>query len=457
MTRQDYDGKTCTSPAHLASIAAVPTHAVFSLRAARMGLRPLLLRGFIMSDLEKANTPRLKLKRMKGPLRRHLAHGWLRAICSEPQRDGSPGGDESSSPPRQELVLPGPGPGSTTSECFDSLMAAIQDAASSGLYKLSFVIDETHRVDADARHGMLKKRQLDDARIAKIMGGKDRPLRPDRSNDLLRTIGIMNADGTISAKNAKKYKQVNHLVALCRPSWERALRNRPESEGPLRVLDLGCGNSTLGFVLCEALRLAKIDYRLHGIDVREELIESCIGRAKQLSDDFSSFSVERIQNGNEAAHRHLGGTPDLVVALHACDTATDEALALAIRAGVQSIFCVPCCQAELAAQWTESARDESSADGMTFPALVQHGLFRRAYADLLTDALRVEVLEACGYTVQVVEFVAHEHTAKNILLRAHLARGPQAPDLARIEAIRSRCQALAINPALLRILAAHLA
>jgi hypothetical protein len=142
----------------------------------------------------------------------------------------------------------------------------------------------------------------------------------------------------------------------------------------------------------------------------------------------------------------LGRAPNVVVALHACDTATDAALALAIRGGVDAIFCAPCCQRELSVQL--------DAASVAVPALARHGLLAREHAAVLTDALRVEVLDACGYHVDCVEFVASEHTPKNLLLRAH-RRHPGRPVVALDEAlapVRARCDALGVSPSLLSLL-----
>jgi SAM-dependent methyltransferase len=356
-------------------------------------------------------------------------------------------------------------------------------------------------------------RTLDEAAARKVMGGKDRTLRPDTSGALLRAIGIMNADGSISASHARKYKQVNHLAELCRPTWERLTAARPRSAAePLRVLDLACGNAYLSFVLAEVLRQEGVPLRLHGVDVREDVVARSRERAATLgmaepgpiavvtADLAASFpdadpvaatgpdasadpastsaastprlsfarasiaeaeasaaSTPRLSFGASIAEAEasaaaaLGGPPDLVLALHACDTATDEALALAIRLGVPAVLSVPCCQHELAAQLAK--QDPAHAP---VPAMLAHGLLRGSYADLLTDSLRVEILAACGYEVAVVEFVSSEHTAKNLLLRAHRRHpyAPVDPGRWRLAPIQARCAQLGVSPDLLRRLGA---
>jgi hypothetical protein len=434
-----------------------------------------------------------KLARARAKLERKLLRGWERAVFSAPQgADGS----------REERVIEGPGPltedDPRAASLFTEIMQEAEAAASAGLVKHTYVIDARHRLELDARHGHVKQRELDEQTVDKIMGGKDRALRPDRSAALLRAIGIMNADGTISARNAKKYKQVNHLVELCRPAWaghpperldlgphprpepapsrvgldlgphprpepapsrvglDLGPHPRPEPApsrvGPLRIVDLACGNSYLSFVLLEALRLEGIEARLLGVDLREDVIATSRARAEQIGFGeqarFVVASLEALEPAVIASE--LGGAPDLAISLHACDTATDAALTLAIRADVDSILCVPCCQAELARQLGEG-EGRARTGAALVPAAVEHGLLRRTLGDLLTDALRVELLEVCGYEVGVLEFVASSHTPKNLLLRAKRTRS-LAPAQWRLGPIRDRCAQLGVDPALLRSL-----
>jgi len=387
------------------------------------------------------------LARLRKTLARHAHEGWVRAVFARPKSDGS---DEADDADEAEQVLEGPGPGTPTSEVLDALLDAAEAAAREGRVKQTLVLDERRRVRVDARHGKAKVLELDEARARKVMGGKNRALRPDGSGELLRVIGIMNADGSISARSAKKYKQVNHFVELCRPVWAKLVGQRqPREDAPLRVLDLGCGNAYLGFVLSEALRLAEVPARLHGVDRRADVIEQCRVRAEALGHAGLSFQQAPIDTV-ELDETPLGGPPELVIALHACDTATDDALALAVGAGSAAILAAPCCQHELASQLHE-VDGEAAAMVAPVPALLRCSLLRKEYAAQLTDALRVELLEACGYHVDAIEFVGSEHTPKNLLLRAY-RRHPQSPvdpRRWRLARLRERCDALGIRPKLL--------
>jgi SAM-dependent methyltransferase len=368
------------------------------------------------------------LARMRGTVGRHLRRGFVRAVFAAPGSEGE--GEE---------IVEGNGnpPGETE---LRELLRRATVAAKNGLVKHTWLIDAKTRLVVDARHGGGKLVTLDDERALKIMGGKERGARPDRSADLLRTIGIMNADGTVSAKHAKKYKQITHFMELCKPVWAALAQKRTiEAEHPLRVLDLGCGNGYLTFVIADALRLAEIPAQIHGVDVREDVVAGANERARSLGWSELSFSQAAI----EAAL--VGDAPDLLVALHACDTATDDAIALGIANAVPTMLVAPCCQHELAGQLSARAVESLS------PAIASQGLLRQDFAATLTDALRIDVLEALGWSVDTLEFVGDTHTPKNLLIRATL-RG-RVQDFARLEKIRERCAALGVQPRLLARLA----
>ncbi|MBM4364656.1 MAG: SAM-dependent methyltransferase [Deltaproteobacteria bacterium] len=356
--------------------------------------------------------------------------------------------------PRQRLVanlkrLLAPGmrayaaaPGESPVEVEANIMA-ICAAADAGKVKISLVNAEGERIAIDARHGAIKGAVKGDRRATAAV-----PTPPAASparaptaalgSLFLRAIGLGNADGTVSAQNAKKLKQTRHLVELLRPAWEAALAARHEDR-PLRVADLACGNAYLSFVLYDALRAEGIACRLHGIESRPELVKNCEERARALSFEGMSFATASIRDADLSP---LGGPPDLVLALHACDTATDEAIALAVRAHAPALFVVPCCHAELARQ----LKGNTAAS----PALSRHGLLLNDYATTLTDALRAEILDAAGYAVDVVEFIDAGHTPKNRLVRAHRRTSP-APGRS-LACTLARIAGDGLNPALARFL-----
>jgi SAM-dependent methyltransferase len=225
-----------------------------------------------------------------------------------------------------------------------------------------------------------------------------------------------------------KERQVQHYVELLRPLpiWER---------DHIRVVDAGCGKAYMSLALVAYGREVGTRVELVGIDVNPSVIETVRGVASSLGYDEARFEVSTIAD-------YASGEPiDLLVSLHACDTATDEATAAGVRLGADAIVLAPCCHHELAAQIATREKD----------GLLRHGLLLGRQADLVTDALRAARLEIAGYRVEVMEFVSAEHTAKNVMLRA--ARAPSRPRAARATAefveLRDR---FGVDPAIERLL-----
>lgn len=227
----------------------------------------------------------------------------------------------------------------------------------------------------------------------------------------LAEIGVMNAAGKVLAAKSHKFRQINRfleLVADVLPDW-------PVGR-PVRVIDFGAGKSYLTFALHHLLSTVRgWQTDITGIDHNPTVMADCQQIADRLACRGLSFTAERI----EAVAAQSG--VDLVVSLHACDTATDAALAQAVRWGAPLILAVPCCQHEF---------HHTMQPAASLTVLNEHGLLRERFAALATDAVRANLLEQCGYHTQVVEFIDLEHTPKNLLLRCvqrsvtpeHLAR-----------------------------------
>lgn len=244
-------------------------------------------------------------------------------------------------------------------------------------------------------------------------------------------LGVMTLDGAVRRSRYDKFRQVNRFLELVDDVLP-ALR----PDGVLRVVDFGCGKSYLTFAihhLLTELRGREVD--LVGLDLKEDVIARCADFAER-----SGAAGLRFQRGDIAGF-DAAGTVDLVVSLHACDTATDEALAQAVRWQADAILAVPCCQKEAYRQ-IESA--------LLAPVL-RHGLAKERLAALVTDALRAQLLELAGYRTQLVELVALEHTAKNVLIRA-VKGAPAGPEVRR--AYEELRDSLGLHPALERLLSA---
>jgi SAM-dependent methyltransferase len=256
-------------------------------------------------------------------------------------------------------------------------------------------------------------------RTKKLTGGKKLPLLPGEAAPLLRALGLMNADASLSADATRKYMQINHLVALVEPAFQDLIK----AFATVRVLDAGCGSSYLTYLLawCFAHRW-KHPAEILGVDRNEKVIAKCRERVAMTGlESILRFEAAPLENLDFTAmwERAFGvpqARPNALVALHACDTATDEALALGIALKADFIAAAPCCQAELAAKWAQLAG--AHAEGAMAPVWRSPHL-RREMAATTTDALRTLLLRGCGYEVTPMEFVPSTHTPKNTLLRAH--------------------------------------
>ena len=234
-------------------------------------------------------------------------------------------------------------------------------------------------------------------------------LWPGQSMTLLKALHILTRDGKLNADSRRKLKQVQHLAQLIKPSIDAALR---EKEQPV-LADLGAGKSYLGFILYDLYFAPAGRGRVAAVEARGDLIET----AKAIAADSGFARMDFVQARIADA---VLDRADIVTALHACDTATDEAILFALRHEARHIALVPCCQAEV-------ARQLEDAQG-PLRQLWRHPIQRREFGAHLTNVLRGLFLEAHGYKVRVTEFTGFEHTQKNelILAERHQRSNPRA-------------------------------
>jgi SAM-dependent methyltransferase len=250
---------------------------------------------------------------------------------------------------------------------------------------------------------------------------------------------------TVVGADAAKRRQVDAFLRMLAPTLP-AVADRH----PLRVVDLGCGNAYLTFAAYRYLSLGGSDgdgdgreVRVTGVDQRPAARERNTGLATQLGWGAAMEFVAGSIAGAEVAGA------DVVLALHACDTATDEALARAVRWRAPVVVAAPCCHHETAA-----AVRAGGAPG-PYNALTRHGVLRERFADVLTDALRALLLRLLGYRVDVVEFVSSEHTSRNVAVRGVLTGAAPGPEL--VAEYRDLVRAWGLRPALAQMLAPELA
>jgi SAM-dependent methyltransferase len=241
------------------------------------------------------------------------------------------------------------------------------------------------------------------------------PIPAERPDPFLQAIGIMNQHGQVKPHMQGKFAQINEFLKLLDATGEldRFEREIPTKGGaPINVLDCGCGSAYLTFAAYHYLNdIRGIPARLVGVDTNADLIAKCAAQAQQL--EFAGLCFEHTPIVEYAP----ADAPDLVLALHACDTATDEAIYQAIRASARMLVCAPCCHHYL--------NDRIGADAAgVFRPVLRHGILKQRTADILTDAFRALALRIMGYRAEVIEFVAAEHTAKNLMIRAVKAAAP---------------------------------
>ncbi len=243
-----------------------------------------------------------------------------------------------------------------------------------------------------------------------------RPLPDGQPDPFLQTIGMMTADGRIKADRQRKFQQINEFIRLVTETTDL----HKLSENPLLIVDFGCGNAYLTFALQYYLNSkVGLPTELIGVDRNPDLMARNMAKALELGADSIRFAVNGISDFE--APRNA----DIVVALHACDTATDQALAQALRYGAKLIFSAPCCHHNLQVQMAAGKPADSYAP------IMRDGILRERLGDIVTDTLRAMILRIAGYKVDVIEFAAPEHTAKNLMIRAQKTPSVDLPTLVR--------------------------
>jgi SAM-dependent methyltransferase len=228
------------------------------------------------------------------------------------------------------------------------------------------------------------------------------PIPPDPADTFLQQIGLMTPDGRIKAEMQGKFAQINEFIKLVEHTG--ALTAPPDAR-PLHILDCGCGSAHLTFGLHHYLNhLRGIPASVEGVDTHFDLMTKANALAAGLGMGAGCFTAAPIADYTPLT------PPDVVVALHACDTATDDALALGIRQGAGLIVAAPCCHHHLHRQL--------KAAPAPFGPVLRQGILKKRMADILTDSFRALLLRMAGYKTDVIEFVAAEHTDRNLMIRA---------------------------------------
>jgi hypothetical protein len=242
----------------------------------------------------------------------------------------------------------------------------------------------------------------------------------DGNSPFLKALGVTNESGQVLPSMSNKWKQINVFLERFR---DALAASRLAPDAPVRVVDFGAGKGYLTFAIYEYLRTTlRRDAEVTGVEVRDDLVRFCntVGKARGMAGlSFTPGDLTSV----------APGALQVLIALHACDTATDQAIALGIRAGAEIIMCAPCCHKELRPQMVSPP---------VLAPLLRHGIHLGQEAEMVTDSLRALWLEASGYEAQVFEFISLEHTSKNkMILGVKRAQAePREPVLARIRALK---------------------
>lgn len=242
---------------------------------------------------------------------------------------------------------------------------------------------------------------------------KERLLPADKPDAFLRAVGIMTEGGQIKADMQSKYRQINEFLKLV----DKTLDIQPGEHAPFHLVDFGCGNAYLTFAAYHYLNnLLGIPTHLTGVDVQGHLLQRHLDKSQALGWSNISFQPTRIIDFKPER------PVDVVFSLHACDTASDEALAQGIKLDSQFIFAVPCCHHHLQQQLHQQPSPSA------FRPVLRHGILKEELGTILTEAFRANILRIMGYKTDVVQFISAEHTPKNLMIRAVKSTSPGDPE-----------------------------
>ncbi|WP_428770414.1 SAM-dependent methyltransferase [Treponema sp. HNW] len=262
---------------------------------------------------------------------------------------------------------------------------------------------------------------------------KDYIIGENRPVPFLIALGIMNEQGKVFAKKYAKFRQINRFLEFIDDILPCLSADGAGTERPLSVIDFGCGKSYLTFAAYHFLTDIKgLKAEIVGLDLKADVIEHCRTLSRDLDWGGLDFQVRDVRSYEAAGTKPV----DMVIALHACDTATDYAIAFALKHRARAILSVPCCQHEL------NAKLSSGGTSQAFKALMRYGIIKERFCALATDVMRAELIKKTGYEVDICEFIDTEHTPKNLLIRAVRRKKGAVPNVRNDSSYEDLCSAL---------------
>ncbi|ADI29268.1 class I SAM-dependent methyltransferase [Methylotenera versatilis] len=252
-------------------------------------------------------------------------------------------------------------------------------------------------------------------------------IKPNQSIELLKALHILTRDGKLNQDSRRKLKQVYHLVNFIEPLFNEVLAKNPNPT----MVDHGAGKSYLGFILYDLLLKQHAAGQVVGIETRAELVE----KSRQLAEDlhFERMGFQHLSVEESITSNTLPDTVDIVTALHACNTATDDAIQFGLKKKAKYMVLVPCCQAEVAEVLRQHKNESFGKTPLS--EIWRHPIHTREFGSQITNVLRCLQLEAAGYQLTVTELVGWEHSMKNELIIAKYTGQPRKNAQERLEAI----------------------
>ena len=269
---------------------------------------------------------------------------------------------------------------------------------------------QKHRLDVSSK-SQTSAINLSNNRVKKKLISEDRPF--------LVQLGITSSKGKVYASKQSKYRQINKYLELIEPLIKKSNFN-----DTVKIIDMGCGKGYLTFSLYDYLvNNLKMNVDIIGVDIREAMMDQCNLIANDLKYNGLKFKGVSIEESDHQA--------DVLIALHACDTATDDAIISGLKAESKLIICSPCCHKQVRHSM-ESTNEIKS--------IIGHGILKERLAEILTDTIRSLILEAHGYKTQIMEFIATTHTPKNLLITAIKTDNPRSKNdcLEEIETLKEQ-------------------